>query len=207
MEITNLKIQIPNKLQELKFQKALVTFCGHGRNWNLARWNLLGIWFLVFGIFLLPGCAHRSPPVPASVRTAQLASAFTALDPSVDIHDAAILAKVALEACSELAVTYRVRPPAWLHNIYVNNGWRARGLCWHWAEDLQARLAQEHFSTLEIHRVIAHRGTRREHSGLAITARKQDVTRGVVLDAWRKSGHLVWAPFAADKYPWVKNDE
>lgn len=171
------------------------------------RWNWWGLWILGFGILLLTGCAHRPPPAASSVRIVQLTTALTSLDPSVDVHDAAILAKVAVETSAQLAATYRVRPPAWLHNIYVNNGWRARGLCWHWAEDLEARLAQEHFSTLEIHRVIARRGTRREHSGVAITARRQDIARAVVLDAWRESGHLVWAPFAADKYPWVKNDE
>ena len=189
------------------FQKTSAVSQGRRRDWNLARWNLFGIWILGFGIFLLTGCAHHTPPAPSAIRTAQLTAALTALDPSVDLHDAAILAKVATETSSELAAAYRVRPPAWLHNIYVNNGWRARGLCWHWAEDLQARLAREHFATLEIHRVIARRGTRREHSGLGVTARGQDISHAVVLDAWRESGHLVWAPFAADKYPWVKNEE
>jgi hypothetical protein len=212
MEISNPKIQIPNKLQESKFQKSSAVAQRQRRDWNLARWNLFGIWILGFGFFFLSGCAHRPAPAPASVRIAQLTSvriaqltsALTALDPSVDVHDAAILAKVATETSSELATTYRVRPPAWLHNIYVNNGWRDRGLCWHWAEDLQARLAQEHLTTLEIHRVIARRGTRREHSGLGVTARGQDISHAVVLDAWRESGNLVWAAFAADKYPWVK---
>ena len=207
MKNSNSKIPIPNKLQGTKLQKAAAVFRAHRRDWNLAPWSLFGIGILGFGLLLLAGCAHRAPLAPASVRTAQLTAALTALSPSVDVHDAAILAKVAVETSAELAVAYRVRPPAWLHNIFVNNGWRARGLCWHWAEDLEARLAQEHFSTLEIHRVIARRGTRREHSGVAITARGQDVLHAVVLDAWRESGHLVWAPFAADKYPWVKNDE
>ena len=207
MKIPKPKIQSPTKFQGAKFQKTAVVFHARRHDWNLTRWNLFGLWILGFGFLLLAGCATRPSPASASVRSAQLTSALTALGPSVDVHDAAILAKVATETAAELAVTYRVRPPAWLHNIYVNNGWRTRGLCWHWAEDLEARLAQEHFSTLEIHRVIARRGTRREHSGLGVTARGQDISHAVVLDAWRESGNLVWAPFAADKYPWVPNDE
>jgi hypothetical protein len=170
------------------------------------------LFLLAVGV-LLNGCAHRASfstagsGTHAPSRAVQLTAALTALDPSVDVHDAAMLATVAIQTSSELALSYRARPPAWLHNIYVNNGWRERGLCWHWAEDLQARLGQEHFATLEIHRVVARRGTRREHSGVAVTARGQDVTRGLVLDAWRECGRLVWVPFVADKYPWAKMPE
>lgn len=182
------------------------------RSFHRASLRGLALFLCAVGV-LLNGCAHRTslstaaPGTNAPGREVQLAAVLQALDPAVDVHDAALLATVAVQTSSELAVSYRVRPPAWLHNIFVNSGWRSRGLCYHWAEDLQARLAQGNFSTLEVHRVIARRGTRREHSGIAVTARGQDIAHGVVLDAWRECGRLVWAPLAADKYPWVKLTE
>lgn len=162
--------------------------------------GLHGPALLLFAVgWLLAGCAHRpvTPPAPG-----ELAAALSALDASVDAHDAAILATVAVQTSSDLAAAYRARPPAWLHNIFVNAGWRPRGLCYHWADDLEARLRGEHLATLEIHRIVARLGTSREHSALAVTARGRPFATGLVLDAWRGSGRLFWGPVPQDKYRW-----
>lgn len=163
---------------------------------------------LFLSALVLGGCAGtpRTPTLIVPTREAQLTATLVALNDSVEVHDAAILATVALQTSSELAVRYRVVRPAWLHNVLVNSGCRARGLCHHWAADLQARLAEYHFATLEIHPVIARRGTWREHSAIAVTARGQALPHGVVLDAWRAGGLLAWAPVERDKYPWRAND-
>ncbi|MPN40217.1 hypothetical protein SDC9_187753 [bioreactor metagenome] len=83
---------------------------------------------------------------------------------------------------------------------------RQRGLCWHWADDLESRLAQLNPRTLEFHRAVARLGRSGEHSAVVLTARGQSFDRGIVLDAWRHGGKLHWASVKDDQffYPWIR---
>jgi len=97
-----------------------------------------------------------------------------------------------------------------LHNTKVNLGIRPRGLCWHWADDLEARLRSEGFASLDFHRAIANSDNsfRIEHSTVIVSARGQGMTDGVVLDPWRFGGALFWAPLPADTdYVWVPRED
>ena len=120
----------------------------------------------------------------------------------ISSEEAARLASVALETSRELAAGYGASRPAWLHNMLVNSRLRHRGLCWHYAEDLQARLDQERFATLVLQRGVAHLSTPQEHNSVVVTGHGQPFSQGLVLDAWRNAGRLVWAPVASDRYPW-----
>jgi hypothetical protein len=91
-----------------------------------------------------------------------------------------------------------------VQNVLVNAGLKQRGLCFHWAEDLSARLEALNLRTLEVHRGVARLETRREHSSVVLTARSQPFPEGIVLDAWRHSGRLYWNYVTADKYPWIR---
>jgi hypothetical protein len=79
-------------------------------------------------------------------------------------------------------------------------------LCWHWADDLEARLAALNPQTLELHRAVARLGRSGEHSAVVVTARGQDFDQGIVLDAWRHGGKLHWALVKDDRffYPWIR---
>lgn len=96
--------------------------------------------------------------------------------------------------------------PALFHNFMVNLGVRKRGLCYHWAEDLVARLQTLKLATLDLHWGIARAGTLREHNSVVVTAKGQPFRQGVVLDAWRHAGRLHWADVAADRYPWEEGE-
>jgi len=79
-------------------------------------------------------------------------------------------------------------------------------LCFHYATDMQARLEQEGFKTLEILRAIAE-PTKAfhfiDHSTAVIAARGDGIYDGVVLDAWRYGGDLFWSPTVEDtRYGW-----
>jgi hypothetical protein len=67
-------------------------------------------------------------------------------------------------------------------------GLKPRGLCWHWARDIEARLKQENFQTLELHRAVANSDNvfRLEHSTAVISRRGDTFAQGIVLDPWRK---------------------
>ena len=154
-----------------------------------------------FGLLLLSGCAS---PSPSGHAPRDLADRLRGLSPAVDSADAALAADTACSCSLQLAREYRVVRPAIFHNVLVNLGIRERGLCFQWADDLSARLESLRLRTLELHRGAARLDTRREHSCVVLTAQGQPFDQGMVLDAWRRSGRLVWAKVKEDKYPWIE---
>ncbi len=45
------------------------------------------------------------------------------------------------------------------------------------------------------------------HSSVIVTAKGQPFREGIVLDPWRNSGMLFWAPVKEDRYPWKPDPE
>ena len=153
----------------------------------------------------LTGCAHN-PPVAQSSEVRSLKVALTTLGHTVRREEAECVAGCAYDYPRVLAAKYRVVRPALLHNFLVNSGFKQRGLCYEWAEDLLAQLQACRLESLELHWGIARADTVREHNSVVVTARGQPFDEGIVLDPWRRSGRLVWSPVAVDKYPWVEGE-
>ncbi|WP_342751908.1 hypothetical protein [Roseobacter denitrificans] len=133
-----------------------------------------------------------------------LAREIRNLSPNVDPQEADRAAHIAYTYSLQLAEEYNVTDIPIIHNAKVNNGWRARGLCVHWAEDIQKRLNAEDFQTLEMHRAIAEGNELRiDHSTAIISARGETMNDGIVLDPWRTGGLLYWSPTLEDqRYFW-----
>lgn len=174
------------------------------RRWPSACSALRVLAVLLAAVALVAGCA--APPLPAErTEVEALASAIGRLGPGVHADEAAEAAEVAFAETHRLAVDYGITDPPLIHNAKVNAGLRPRGLCWHWADDLEARLAQEGFVTLELHRAIANADNpfRIDHSTVIVSARGGSLFDGIVLDPWRKGGRLHWTPTRADaQYDW-----
>lgn len=133
-----------------------------------------------------------------------LEAMILAMGPGIDPEEAARAARISFTHTRELAEQYQIVDPPLIHNTKVNMGLKPRGLCWHWAEDMEKRLDAENFETLEMHRAIAEgRGFRIDHSTAIISRRGDPYTAGVVLDPWREGGTLFYAPVAEDtRYFW-----
>jgi hypothetical protein len=134
--------------------------------------------------------------------SARLQRQLIALGQRVDDQEAARLAQVAVEQATNLALEYRAMWPPWVHNTMVNGGFRDRGLCFHWANDLFLRLHALGLRSLDLHLAVARMDTSREHNAVVVTASGQPFESGLVLDAWRNSGALFSGPAITDKYPW-----
>ena len=138
------------------------------------------------------------------MRVEALSAEIAALAPDVALDEAERVAYAALAGSAELAREYRLTRPALLHNLLVNTALRERGLCCHFTEDLLARLRALELETLELSWVVARHGSQlREHSSVLLRPRGGAFEHGLVIDAWRESGELVWAPAGGDRYPWV----
>lgn len=163
---------------------------------------------LVAGLASLPLAACGNAPEKRAVATstdvAELAASIRAMSPLVDPEEAARAARISYEHTRELAIQYQITDPPLIHNTKVNMGLRPRGLCWHWAEDIEKRLNAENFETLQMHRAIAEgRGVRIDHSTAIISAKGADFRQGVVLDPWRLGGVLFHSPVLEDtRYFW-----
>ncbi len=162
------------------------------------------------GLLALAACG--SPPRlegDESQRMADLARDILALGEGVDREEAARAARVTFNYTRQLVVEYGITDPPLIHNTKVNMGLRPRGLCYHWAEDIEARLKQEGFLTLDLHRAIAPATALRiEHSTAVISRKGDSLYDGLVLDPWRTGGVVYWAPVRADtRYAWRPREE
>lgn len=159
--------------------------------------------FAVLAALTLGACS-----VPDTVDrrdVAGLATEIRGLGPDIDPEEAERAARIAYDYTSQLAEEYQITDPPLIHNTKVNRGLRPRGLCWHWAEDMEARLKQENFQTLTLHRAIANADNpfRIDHSTAIISRRGDSMFDGVVLDPWRYGGKLYWSQLQADtRYNW-----
>jgi len=146
------------------------------------------------------------PPTPSTQQIAELSSSIQALGPDIDPQEAHRAAQIAFTYPLQLAQQYQITDPPIIHNIKVNRGTRPRGLCWHWAQDMETRLAQENFQTLDLHRAIGNseKALRIDHSTVVISAKDDGMYDGLVLDPWRWGGKLFWGdPKLDKKYEWI----
>ena len=151
---------------------------------------------------------HSDPEVAAHFeRVRELGDLIAELGPDVDPTEARRVAEAATMLPLELATDYRLTSPPITHNMLVNMGMRPRGLCTHFAEDMLRRLDAMQLDTLDLYWAVAYprRRFRLEHSSAVVTARGEPFESGVVLDAWRDSGELFFAPVAEDtRYAWQR---
>jgi hypothetical protein len=163
----------------------------------------------VLVVFLFSGCSgsHSSLQMGKAQIDAKVASLQTnlkGLGKDTDTSEARRVAETAVTYSFRLAEEYRVALPARWHNLLIQMGFRDRGLCFHWTEDLMKRLLALNLKTYQLHWGVAHQGSElREHNSVVITAWDQPFEKGLVLDPWRNAGDLYWAAVSQDGYPWV----
>ncbi|MFX0542848.1 hypothetical protein ACEWPM_014080 [Roseovarius sp. S4756] len=154
---------------------------------------------------LLAACSTPAARVGTQSGAEGLTEALLALGPNVDPAEAARAARLAYSTSSDLAREYEIVDPPLVHNAKVNIGLKERGLCYHWARDMQTRLTHARFATLQFNRLVANADNPflLEHSTAVVYARGADWQTGIVLDPWRTGGILHWDHVQTDtKYNW-----
>jgi len=163
--------------------------------------------FLLTGM-ALAGCAPRGADnlvEPSEDEIAELAQAIAGLRDDVQGDEATRAARIAFTYAAQLAEQYEIEDGPITHNRKVNRGEKPRGLCWHWAEDMEARLDLEGFASLEMERAIANGQSPilLAHSTAVIVPKGAPMEAGIVLDPWRYGGQLFWDTVAGDtRYRW-----
>ncbi len=165
----------------------------------------------LMALLALTACGSKPPQeILQDQKYLALAEMIENLGPGVDPEEARRAARIAIDYSLELKRQYRVTDPPLIHNMKVNMGLRPRGLCYQWADDLEARLRQENFRTLTLHRAIANsdRPFLIEHSTVIISRKGDPFEKGIVLDPWRYGGTLYWSPTLKDEtYKWIPREK
>ncbi len=156
--------------------------------------------FLILLLLGLGGCA--SLPKDAGDDAVRLSLAIETLSPMVDPLEARRVAELLTRESLRLAETYRSVGPAWLQNVLVNSGFRERGLCYHWVNDLLTALESDEYRSLVFYRGGYAVGTFKEHNTLVIAPYGSSFEEGLVVDAWRYQGRLHWVRVVGDELDW-----
>jgi hypothetical protein len=129
-----------------------------------------------------------------------------ALSPSVNPEEARRVAQIAYTTGRELAAKWKMGSSPTMHSFLINIGLKKGGYCYQFATELLVRLDAEKMKTLEFHWAESDPGTDTEHNVIAVTARGQPFEQGIMLDNWRRSGHLLWGPLNGDpSHIWQEN--
>jgi len=141
-------------------------------------------------------------PKKDSAKAEELANQLAALSPRVDRNEAELLTECAFATVARLRQEYSMFGTPIFNNFLVYHGWRKRGYCYQWTEDLLLALDALKLKTLELHWGEAYAGTWRENNCLVVTAKAQPFDRGMILECWRHFGHLRWnlVPSDEDRY-------
>ena len=146
-------------------------------------------------------------PKKDSADAEELANKLAALSPRVDRNEATLLADCAYATMARLRQEYRMFGTPIFNNFLVYHGWKKRGYCYQWTEDLLLALDTLKLKTLELHWGESYAGTWRENNCLVVTAKAQPFDRGMILDSWRHFGHLRWNLVPSDEDRYYENQK
>src|SRR5438046_4615013 len=142
---------------------------------------------------------HFEVPRKESARAEELANQIAGLSYRVDPNEAKLLADFAYATVARLRQEYRMFGTLIFNNFLVYHGWRKRGYCYQWTEDLLLALDTLKLKTLELHWGDAYRDTWRENNCLVVTAKGQPFDHGMILECLCHFGHLRWILVQSDQ--------
>jgi hypothetical protein len=123
--------------------------------------------------------------------------------PEVPLDERRRFAADAVAFAHRLEQRFKRESSPYVHNFLVNVGIKRKGLCWHYADALYMHLKGK-YAHLHVHSVGAHIGDFwREHNAVAVTGSDDNLSRAVIIDAWRKPGVLISLPIERDEYRWI----
>jgi hypothetical protein len=171
----------------------------------------LAVVFIILSAGIAPTIAKQEPSSSFEVagndfaKAQALATQLAALSPKVDPNEAKAVAECAYATARRLRSQYHMFGTPIFNNFLVYHGFRKRGYCYQWTEDLLLALDALKLKTLELHWGEAYAGTYRENNCLVVTARGQPFDRGMILEAWRHFGHLRWNLILSDEDRYFEN--
>jgi len=157
--------------------------------------------FLLVGLM---GCTVK-PPSVSQTKIAQLSLLLRSLHSSIPTDEAMQLSEDIFHETQKLTKEFELTSPPVFHNFLVNAGFREKGLCYQWSDELYAHLYKKQYPSFEFHLLGANIGEYfTEHNVLAVVAKGGVPEKGIIVDPWRNSGELYFSKAEDDpKYKWA----
>lgn len=168
---------------------------------------MLKRFFVLCIVVVLSGCSVKQEAInKGNDKIEMLAQDLMALGKNVDKKEAYHFAKEALSYPRVLAKQYDLATPATYHNMLIHLGYRKRGLCFHWTEDMMAHLKKQNYKSFDLRWAVSDKGGEEEHNSVVAVAKGAPFESGILIDPWRNSGDLYWGKMPLDeKFKWVEN--
>jgi len=159
---------------------------------------------VALGLPALSSCAGLGEPAEIVALKREVSEQLVALPGAGERArpEAQKIARVAVQASREQAERYDILFPGWFHNVMVNTGFRERGLCWQWMEDIFPKLRALETETFKIVCGVRDSGTRREHHCVVAVPTGRPFEDGLILDPWAKGGRLTAFRVTSEKRQW-----
>lgn len=137
---------------------------------------------------------------------AALIARLVNLSPNINPAEARRVVDISYTTGRELARQWRMGSSPIFHSFLIHIGARKYGYCFQFAEELLKRLNTLKLKTLQLHWAESDAGIDTEHNVIVVTAQGQPFEQGIMLDNWRRSGHLLWGPLDGDPtHTWNEN--
>jgi len=159
---------------------------------------------VALGLPALSSCAGLGEPAESVALKREVSEQLVALPGAGESAraEAQKIARVAVQASREQAERYDILFPGWFHNVMVNTGFRERGLCWQWMEDIYPKLRALETKTFKIVCGVRDSGTRREHHCVVAVPTGRPFEDGLILDPWAQGGRLMAFTVTSEKRQW-----
>ncbi|MDD4505543.1 MAG: hypothetical protein PHE60_04120 [Sulfurospirillaceae bacterium] len=165
--------------------------------------------FCILCIVLMSGCSVKKEALNTEpTKFEALTHDIMALGKKVDEKEAKMFAKEALSYPRVLAEKYDLMAPANFQNMLINLGFRERGLCYQWTEDMITHLKKQNYRSFDLRWGVAFKGEPMEHNSVVVVVKGAPFESGILIDPWRNSGELYWGKMEDDFiFRWVENME
>lgn len=155
-------------------------------------------------LFFFWGCSIKNIDKDSNNNTKnQLENLIISMSPKIDKNEAKNISMEAIEYSKYLAKKYDAIKPALLQNTLVNLGYKEKGLCFDYANDLLTFLREKNYKSFKFIKVVSSRGDYFEHTAFILTRDDISFYESIIFDAWRDTGELYFSKIKDDKkYKW-----
>lgn len=154
----------------------------------------------LFIILLFLGGCRLEPNVEN--QNGILTSKIMILDSQISKTDAKRISAHILKVSKDIKDEFNPIRYPWVNNTLVNLGFKKKGLCWHWSDELYSRLIGK-IEPLKIQRVGANIGRLSEHNAVILSSIDSDINSSILIDLWRLGGNpLIMSVKDDESYLW-----
>ncbi len=116
--------------------------------------------------------------------------------------EAGILSAGLIKGIGELQQRYKIGTFPIIHNLLIDVGFKKRGACKHWAEDLLTLIDSWEHPHYTSYWAEAHPGNILEHNVAVLAPKNTSFEKGILIDPWRTAGKPFWIRVSQDSHPW-----